>query len=341
MGFNGQSRGGIVQLRKNSEGLWCLIDAKVSAADEHKGGTENSTKDEEKPHEFAVAKSRQIAAHPGEVKTWSVKDEDEEDSKKKQLTPEEKKAEMEKAIDPGDSLPFHVKLIDFAELRKRLESMAKEHDFRFKRVCVVDGSTRSEHSNAFFMGFWWFRYICLYDTLLKNLSVDSIQGVLGHEMGHCVLMHIPKAFVMSTIQMSFIIWVIAQMLYNPKLHEALYVDTSVPENITPWIGLHVVQMAMEPLNLCVAIFMNWHTRKNEYEADAFAVQSFKERNYAVDLIRGLKGLASENKSHLNPHPLYVFMHHSHPTLQQRAEWISKLSKERDGKELKLAELGED
>ena len=65
--------------------------------------------------------------------------------------------------------------------------------------------------------------------------------------------------------------------------------------------------------------MNIFSRKNEYEADAFAA-----KNYAGQpLATALKKLSVKNLSNLRPHPAYVFVHYSHPTLLQRLAALRK------------------
>jgi len=91
-------------------------------------------------------------------------------------------------------------------------------------------------------------------------------------------------------------------------------------------------MAMAPIGFFVGLWQTWLTRKYEYEADAFAVERFN-KNYAQDLVNGLKGLLMENKSHLNPHWLFVLLNHSHPTLVQRIKWIQDKSIQREGKDI--------
>ena len=58
---------------------------------------------------------------------------------------------------------------------------------------------------------------------------------------------------------------------------------------------------------------NIFSRKNEYQADAFAAKYFD----ASELGSALKKLSVKNLSNLRPHPAYVFFHYSHPTLLQR------------------------
>ena len=59
--------------------------------------------------------------------------------------------------------------------------------------------------------------------------------------------------------------------------------------------------------------MNMLSRKNEYEADAFASTTYN----AQPLIDALKKLSVSSLSNLTPHPAFVFMNYSHPPLLQR------------------------
>ena len=59
--------------------------------------------------------------------------------------------------------------------------------------------------------------------------------------------------------------------------------------------------------------MNFISRKFEYQADDFAKKTYA----AKPLISSLKKLSKNSLSNLTPHPAYVFMHYSHPTLLER------------------------
>ena len=62
--------------------------------------------------------------------------------------------------------------------------MASSINFPLRQICLMDGSVRSFHSNAYFYGFGSNKRIVLLDTLIHRLKAEEIVSVVGHEMGH-------------------------------------------------------------------------------------------------------------------------------------------------------------
>merc|ERR1711997_640262 len=54
------------------------------------------------------------------------------------------------------------------ELRTEIEGLAASIEFPLYKLFVVEGSKRSSHSNAYFYGFFKFKRIVLFDTLLEE-----------------------------------------------------------------------------------------------------------------------------------------------------------------------------
>ena len=79
------------------------------------------------------------------------------------------------------------------------------------------------------------------------------------------------------------------------------------------IGLIAFGLIFSPFSLIIGILMNILSRKNEFEADAYAKQNYNAR----DLSLALKKLSVDSLSNLSPHKAYVFVHYSHPPLLER------------------------
>ena len=173
---------------------------------------------------------------------------------------------------------------------------------------VMDGLKRSTKANAFFSGLGKKKKIVLFDTLIEKLTEEEVEAVLAHEVGHYKKKHILQSTITSNITTGIYLFVFAQFLNNPLLAEAL--GTSIPSF---HISILAFGLLFSPISTIIGLVGNVVSRKNEFEADAFA----KEFSNGEALKSGLKKLAVDSLSNLTPHPLYVFFNYSHPPLLKR------------------------
>jgi len=193
-------------------------------------------------------------------------------------------------------------------LRDKLNELARETGFAVQDIFIIDGSKRSNRANAYFSGFGSKRRIVLYDTLIKTMNVDSIAAVLAHEIGHYREKHVVYGLVRSVLQTGFILFLFSRIVNSSAVYEAL--GASGPGF---HLGLVVFVLLYSPVSLVLSVIGNYISRKNEFEADAFAARYSDGKALA----RALRKLASDNLSDLTPHPLYVWFEYSHPPLADR------------------------
>ena len=76
-------------------------------------------------------------------------------------------------------------LLPSGNLRTAIEQLAASLHFPLTKVFVVDGSKRSNHSNAYFYGFWNNKRIVLFDTLLdEKLQQEVDDSVAASKKKH-------------------------------------------------------------------------------------------------------------------------------------------------------------
>ena len=205
--------------------------------------------------------------------------------------------------------------LEEGELRDAIESFAQKAGFRLKNIFVMDGSKRSTKANAYFTGFGKKKRIVLFDTLMNDLNTEEIIAVLAHEIGHYKKKHFIYSLILSVLITGAIFYILSLFLGNLFLAEAL------GGNIASFhLGIIGFGFLFTPVSEALGLIANYFSRKNEYEADAFAAQ-FGLREA---LISALKKISVQSLSNLNPHPLVVFWYHSHPALLQRIGRIFKL-----------------
>ncbi|UAB75764.1 M48 family metallopeptidase [Mesoflavibacter sp. SCSIO 43206] len=198
--------------------------------------------------------------------------------------------------------------LEDGSLRNSISKYAESVGFNLDKIFIIDGSKRSTKANAYFSGFGNEKRVTLYDTLVNDLDEDEIVAVLAHEVGHYKKKHIIFNLISSILLTGFTLFILSLLIDNPLLSEALGVkETSFH------IGLIAFGILYSPLSEITGLIMNWFSRKFEYQADDYAKNTYK----AEPLITSLKKLSKNSLSNLTPHPAYVFMHYSHPTLLER------------------------
>ncbi|PWJ44491.1 M48 family metallopeptidase [Sediminitomix flava] len=209
-------------------------------------------------------------------------------------------------------LPLFNKLtpLEDGELRNAIEAYSNKVDFPLKNVMVLDGSKRSTKANAFFSGLGKAKNIVLYDTLIEKMTTEEIVAVLAHEVGHYKKKHTLQMLFISAVNMLITLYVLSLVINEPSFSAALGVETQTP---IFHLSLIVFSLLYSPISTITGLTMNVLSRKNEFEADAYA----RSTSSANDLISSLKKLSVDALSNLTPHPAYVFFHYTHPPLLQR------------------------
>ena len=200
------------------------------------------------------------------------------------------------------------------EVRDKLLQYAAKVNFSVKHIFVMDGSRRSAKANAFFSGFGKQKKVVLYDTLLEQHPPEELVAVLAHEIGHYKKKHLKWGLLVSVLEVGILLFLLGQVVFSENMSLALGGTTlSVPLNI---IGF---TMLFAPLSMVMGIGMNWLSRKHEFEADAYAKETFGGK----PLAEALKTLSVKSLSTIHPHPWYVFVNYSHPPLLERLERLER------------------
>lgn len=194
------------------------------------------------------------------------------------------------------------------ELKSAIERFSSKVGFKLDNIYVINGSKRSTKANAYFTGLGAKKRIVLYDTLINDLSTSELVAVLAHEIGHYKKKHVLWGLLLGMLQTGILLYIFSLFVGNPILSAALGVAEP-----SFHIGLIAFGVLYSPISMITGLGMNILSRKNEYEADAFAAEHLG----AGELASALKKLSVKNLSNLRPHWAYVFFHYSHPTLLQR------------------------
>ncbi len=219
------------------------------------------------------------------------------------------------AIYPTFIAPIFNKFTPLADeaLKTRIEALLAKCGFKSQGLFVMDGSARSSHGNAYFTGFGNSKRVVFFDTLLERLNADEIEAVLAHELGHFKHKHVIKRIAMM-FSISFLGLALLGFL---KDQNWFFLGLGV-NDMSSYMAL-ILFLLVSPVFLFVMrpIMANY-SRKNEFEADAYAAKYASAKHLEEALVK----LYRDNASTLTPDPLHSTFYDSHPPASIR---IAKLT----------------
>ena len=204
--------------------------------------------------------------------------------------------------------------LDDEAFKQPIEKLLEKIDFKSKGLFVMNASLRSTHGNAFFTGFGKNKRIVFFDTLLKTITPDEMEAILGHELGHYKLGHIKKG-LLSSLFFGFIgFYLLSEILRSDNF----FLDHGL-ENLTIYSKFLLFYLVIGSYTFFTKPFTSALSRKREFEADDFSFQ-YTNGEY---MISGLLKLSKDNASNLTPDPLYSSYYYSHPPIAERVQSIEK------------------
>mmetsp|Transcript_40921 Transcript_40921/g.109922 ORF Transcript_40921/g.109922 Transcript_40921/m.109922 type:complete len:435 (+) Transcript_40921:111-1415(+) len=211
------------------------------------------------------------------------------------------------------------------ELRKKIEDLASQVNFPLTKLFQIDGSKRSGHSNAYFFGFWRYKRIVLYDTLL-HLSHENVLAILCHELGHWNYGHMLKNLFISSMNIYVLFWLYGRVMYSSYSKDIVQ-QFGYGDSEAVMVSLMIFMMLYSPTQQLLGMCMTMLSRTFEFQADSFAY----DKGMADALCSGLFEIHEENKGDLNPDPWYAWYHFSHPPLVERLRALKALQAKDGGK----------
>ncbi|NPA93617.1 MAG: M48 family metallopeptidase [Chloroflexi bacterium] len=214
-------------------------------------------------------------------------------------------------------LQYKTEPLDDPELDARLKALFAKAGVRYAGVAVIKAGEKTARTNAALIPKGTGTQVVVFDTLLEATTPEGVEGVVAHELGHKV--HRDLAKLMTLIGVMFI--------------AALAVSYEVLQSVGHIWGLEgPTDVATFPLlDLIVAwlfaamqVALNMYSRKVEYAADRFAVETTQRPDVFEEV---LIMLAKDNKALPQP-PVWVeTLLHSHPSIAHRIQAIRKMAQQ--------------
>ncbi len=200
-------------------------------------------------------------------------------------------------------------------MKTRIEALLQKCGFTSSGLFVMDGSKRSAHGNAYFTGFGKTKRIVFFDTLLERLSINEVEAVLAHELGHFKHRHVVKRIALTFAMSLGFLWLLGMLMQTDWFYQGLGVTQH-----TTALALLLFFMVMPVFSFFISPVMSAWSRKHEFEADAYAAK----QTASSDLVNALVKLYQDNAATLTPDPLYSKFYDSHPPAALRIAHLQTL-----------------
>ncbi len=195
------------------------------------------------------------------------------------------------------------------ELEERLLNLAKRANTKVKGVFKFDMSKRTKAANAALTGLGNTRRIILGDTLITEFTLDEIETVLAHELGHQVHKDIPFLIAFGALSTTLSLFIASLALDSAV---GFFSFTSAAD-IAAFPALMLI---LSLYGLLTSPISNAVSRWRENMADDYALSSTQNGEaFASAFTR----LANQNLGEIEPEKWVVFMFYSHPPLGERIE----------------------
>lgn len=205
---------------------------------------------------------------------------------------------------------YKFKPIENDSVKNRILDLCNKTGIEIKGIFVFNMSKNTKKANAAFTGLGKSKRIILGDTLIENFSEDEIESVFAHEAGHFKKKHIIKSMLLSTL-LTFAGLYITSILYKAALTNFGFA------NVYDIAALPLLALFLSLYGLVTTPISNILSRKHEWEADTFALETTSNNNA---FISAMEKLADQNLADKVPNKIIEFLFHSHPSLQKRIEY---------------------
>jgi len=199
--------------------------------------------------------------------------------------------------------------LEEGDLTQAVRAMMKAAGIKVVGVFKWGLEAKTNTANAAFAGIGRTKRIILGDTLLSGYSQEEILAILAHEVGHYKNRDTLRLMLTSSL-LALIGFYISHLCLTGLAgllgFAAIYDIGAAPLFI---FSLFIFSLVSMP-------FANMHSRRREFAADAYAIDTLGSPDA---LVSAFEKLADQNLSNKEPAAWAEFLLHSHPSIARRIE----------------------
>ena len=204
------------------------------------------------------------------------------------------------------------------QLTAQLEKLAQHAgvDIPPSRMYWMEASAKSNELNAYVTGLGSSKRIVVWDTTIAKMTTPQIVFVVGHEMGHYVLHHIPKGAAILAAG-SFFAFLLGYACIGWMLRR--WGESWRIRGVDDWASLPALMLVMGILSVISDPISNAVSRHFEHQADQFGLEVTHgvTPNSGEVAAQSFETIGIVDLSDPRPSRIQIMLTYDHPSLPQR------------------------
>jgi STE24 endopeptidase len=191
-----------------------------------------------------------------------------------------------------------------------------------EKMYEMDASSKYRSVNAYVTGLGASKRVVVWDTTLARATIPQTLFVFGHEMGHYVLLHIPRGIAffwgLLFLLLGLCAFVLARLLGRPGGRWGI-------RGVSDWASLPVLLLVVTVAGELAQPVVNGFIRSQEHQADIFGLEAI--HGLVEDSPRAaaeaFQILGEVNLADPDPSPFIRFWLYDHPPLAERLRFAAE------------------
>ena len=218
---------------------------------------------------------------------------------------------------------------NYPQLVQELEKVAARTGTNIPpdRMFLMKASLKTNGLNAYVTGLGATKRIVVWDTTAGRIPDDQVLFVFGHESGHYVLNHIPKAIAIYSVALFFVYWAcagFAAWLIRRFGSQWGILPSQRPAPAEPWqssrAGFVALLFVVFLANFLLQPAQSTYSRYDEHQADVYGQEAIHGivADPQATTVAAFNSLGQAYLDDPNPNRVIEFWLYSHPSTQHRA-----------------------
>lgn len=191
----------------------------------------------------------------------------------------------------------------------RIKTLFERNHVELDNVYAINMSSKTKKANAMLCGMGKNRRVVLGDTLMDGFTVDEIESVVAHEIGHYKHHDILKLFMVNAVIIIGGLFLLNQVL-------SLSVEKFHLAGIADIAFLPMLILLFMVFGLGTAPMLNFLSCRIEREADLFSLETTKNKEAFISM---MEKLGKMNLAEYRPGKLAEIFLYDHPPLYKRIQ----------------------